>query len=303
MVAPDGDSVVIGGSFTSVNGSATRATAWRGSTPRPARAAARRSTRSIRNGGAELRDPQPRDRRRPASTASGYHFGGGGNLEGTFSAELGRRRSMNWVEDCHGDTYSVFPTATSSTPPATRTTAATRAASRRPTRGRSTAAPRSTKDAAGRQHRATSTATRTTRASRAPTILQLVPDDQRRHLHRQSARARGRSPATATTSLRRRVHAGQRPGQQGLVRFADPSIAPNTQGPRLSGRRLPAVGDVARVRRRSGCRLARQLGPRQRDADATTCTATSRPRRRSTRDRVDPTFWNRQDHGLRRHRT
>ncbi|GAB3680819.1 PKD domain-containing protein [Angustibacter aerolatus] len=37
---------------------------------------------------------------------SGYTFGGGGNLEGTFSAT--QDGTLRWIEDCHGDTYSVF---------------------------------------------------------------------------------------------------------------------------------------------------------------------------------------------------
>ena len=38
----------------------------------------------------------------------GYVFGSGGNLEGTFRASWADG-TMNWVEDCHGDTYSVAP--------------------------------------------------------------------------------------------------------------------------------------------------------------------------------------------------
>ena len=39
---------------------------------------------------------------------TGFVFGAGGNLEGTFAAnpETG---AINWIEDCHGDTYSSFP--------------------------------------------------------------------------------------------------------------------------------------------------------------------------------------------------
>jgi PKD repeat protein len=40
---------------------------------------------------------------------SGYTFGTGGNLEGAFSADP-NTGVVNWVEDCHGDTYSVFAT-------------------------------------------------------------------------------------------------------------------------------------------------------------------------------------------------
>ena len=39
---------------------------------------------------------------------SGYVFGGGGNLEGAFAANL-VTGAINWIEDCHGDTYDTFP--------------------------------------------------------------------------------------------------------------------------------------------------------------------------------------------------
>ncbi|MBM9476857.1 PKD domain-containing protein [Nakamurella flavida] len=39
---------------------------------------------------------------------SGYVFGGGGNLEGSFAAEP-ETGQIRWIEDCHGDTYSTFP--------------------------------------------------------------------------------------------------------------------------------------------------------------------------------------------------
>ncbi|MGN6426983.1 MAG: LamG-like jellyroll fold domain-containing protein [Leifsonia sp.] len=41
---------------------------------------------------------------------AGYVFGSGGNLEGSFSADL--NGNLIWIEDCHGDTYSVYPTDT-----------------------------------------------------------------------------------------------------------------------------------------------------------------------------------------------
>jgi len=39
---------------------------------------------------------------------SGYVFGSGGNLEGSFSADPSTG-NLIWMEDCHGDTYSVWP--------------------------------------------------------------------------------------------------------------------------------------------------------------------------------------------------
>ena len=39
---------------------------------------------------------------------TGYVFGPGGNLEGTFSADAATG-AVNWIEDRHGDTYGAFP--------------------------------------------------------------------------------------------------------------------------------------------------------------------------------------------------
>lgn len=39
---------------------------------------------------------------------TGYHYGSGGNLEGTFSANA-LTGEVNWVQDCHGDTYDSAP--------------------------------------------------------------------------------------------------------------------------------------------------------------------------------------------------
>ncbi len=41
---------------------------------------------------------------------SGYHFGSGGNVEGAFRLD-NETGAVIWIQDCHGDTYSVFPTA------------------------------------------------------------------------------------------------------------------------------------------------------------------------------------------------
>ena len=41
---------------------------------------------------------------------TGYHFGSGGNLEGTFSADP-VTGTLNWMTNCHGDTYDAAPVA------------------------------------------------------------------------------------------------------------------------------------------------------------------------------------------------
>src|SRR3954470_23516098 len=40
---------------------------------------------------------------------TGYVFGAGGNFEGTFSLDP-MTGNLNWMEDCHGDTYGAFST-------------------------------------------------------------------------------------------------------------------------------------------------------------------------------------------------
>ena len=62
----------------------------------------------VRDAGAELRDPEPVEPTATNFYGSGYHFGRGGNIEGS-SPRTGPTGDMVWVEDCHGDTYSVFP--------------------------------------------------------------------------------------------------------------------------------------------------------------------------------------------------
>lgn len=47
---------------------------------------------------------------RTAVYGTGYHFGTGGNFEGTFSASSSG--AINWLEDCHGDTYGAFASGT-----------------------------------------------------------------------------------------------------------------------------------------------------------------------------------------------
>ncbi|GAB3174355.1 hypothetical protein GCM10027059_46410 [Myceligenerans halotolerans] len=105
--APDGGSVVIGGNFTSVDGSSdpgyglARLDAATGDLlPLPVNT-------EVRNAG---------DRSAVLSLSAdaerfygtGYHFGGAGNMEGSFAASWDTG-DLVWIEDCHGDTYSVAP--------------------------------------------------------------------------------------------------------------------------------------------------------------------------------------------------
>ncbi len=105
VTTPDDGRVIIGGQFTTVNGSGNPGyglAAIDGTTGALTPFAA---AGIIRNGG-------PNSGITSAFVdedsiyVTGYHFGAGGNLEGT--ARINLNGTLNWLEDCHGDTYSVF---------------------------------------------------------------------------------------------------------------------------------------------------------------------------------------------------
>ncbi|MFT3798207.1 PKD domain-containing protein [Microbacterium sp.] len=106
VISPDAGAVVVGGAFTTANGSSN-----------PGYGLARFDSSSgallptgvnsaVRNGGADAAIYS-------LSTADGYFYGtgyvygSGGNLEGTFKADWSSG-DLVWVEDCHGDTYSSY---------------------------------------------------------------------------------------------------------------------------------------------------------------------------------------------------
>jgi PKD repeat protein len=106
-VAPDGQSIVIAGNFTSVAGSNSpgyglaRLNATTGaSMPFAANSA-------VRNAGASAAMVSL-ESDGELLYGTGYHFGGGGNVEGTWAARWDTGELV-WVEDCHGDTYSAYP--------------------------------------------------------------------------------------------------------------------------------------------------------------------------------------------------
>ena len=90
----------------------------------------------------------------------------------------------------------------------------------------------------------------------------------------------------------RRVPAVNGVRQQGLVRFAIRSIAPNKQGPLLTGRRTARRPCRRHLRRHRPRLLAGQLGPR-RPAAHLQALPRRPPRHRSSPRRSTPTFWNR----------
>jgi chitodextrinase len=103
-VSPDGTKVYAGGRFKNMNGSASYGLALLTGTngaksPFPANSVVRDA--GTQAGITSLVATSDR------VYGSGYVFGSGGNLEGSFSADP--NGNLVWLEDCHGDTYSVFP--------------------------------------------------------------------------------------------------------------------------------------------------------------------------------------------------
>ncbi|MFF1632848.1 PKD domain-containing protein [Leifsonia sp. NPDC058248] len=103
-VSPDGSKVYIGGRFQNVSGSAHYGLAMASGTDGTLLPFAVNSV--VRDAGTQagITALVATDDR---VYGSGYVFGAGGNLEGSFSADPDG--NLLWMEDCHGDTYSIHP--------------------------------------------------------------------------------------------------------------------------------------------------------------------------------------------------
>ena len=104
VVGPDGTKVFVGGSFQNVGGLPAYGLAALDSSTGAVLPWAVGNT--VRNAGTNAAITN-------LSTdgtsifGTGYVFGAGGNLEGTFSADP-NAGAINWIEDCHGDTYGAY---------------------------------------------------------------------------------------------------------------------------------------------------------------------------------------------------
>ena len=242
-LAPDGGSVVIGGSFTSVNGSSSpgyglaRLEATTGaSLPLPVNAVARNAgldaaILSLESDGVNF-------------YGTGFHFGGAGNVEGTFAADWATG-NLVWIEDCHGDTYSAYPVG-----------GAVYTASHKHYCGNSDGFPQTTP---WTYHRATafSTAPRGINTpdiygypdhdgEPAPAPLNWYPD-----VNAGTFTGKDQGPWTVSGNAQFVIMGGEftrvsGKAQQGLVRFAIPQNAPNQEGPALTGSEYPLVAASAK---------------------------------------------------------
>ncbi|WP_285113973.1 PKD domain-containing protein [Leifsonia sp. fls2-241-R2A-40a] len=104
-VSPDGNRVYAGGPFTIMNGESHYGLAMLNASTGTALSFPVNNI--VRDAGAKaaiMSLAATSDR----VYGSGYVFGPGGNLEGSFAAD-GTTGALIWLEDCHGDTYSVAP--------------------------------------------------------------------------------------------------------------------------------------------------------------------------------------------------
>jgi hypothetical protein len=107
VMAPDNSRIIVGGAFANVNGTFNPGSAsinvttgasmpWAANTV-ITNSGANSAILALSTDGASI-------------YGGGYKFGSGGNLEGMFKADP-TTGTIQWIEDCHGDTYGVFATS------------------------------------------------------------------------------------------------------------------------------------------------------------------------------------------------
>ena len=106
VLTPDGTRVIAGGAFATINGVQARGLASLDATS---------GTLLSWAAGSVIQDWGTQAAILGLTTdgtniyGNGYVFGANGNLEGAFAADPDSG-TIKWIEDCHGDTYSAFPT-------------------------------------------------------------------------------------------------------------------------------------------------------------------------------------------------
>ncbi|MBX9244947.1 PKD domain-containing protein [Actinotalea ferrariae] len=239
VLSPDGSTIVAGGSFTTLNGSSNPGYGLGAVDATTGALLPFAANAVVRNGGTNsaftslVSDGE-------SVYGTGYHYGSGGNLEGTFAANWDTGELL-WLEDCHGDTYSVWASddvvyqashkhycanigGFPQTEPWTfsRATAMTKDATHLITR---------------EQYGYANFEGRPT-----PSLLPWFPD-----LNLGKYTGQDQGPWTVTGTDEYVLMGGEfttvngRP-QQGLVRFAVPSIAPNDVGPQITGGKVDLSG-------------------------------------------------------------
>ncbi len=264
-LSPNASQLIIGGSFTTLNGSSNPGYGLASVNPSTGALLPFAANSLIRNGGANAAitglsvDAD-------SLYVSGFVFGSGGNLEGVSRVDW-NGGVVKWVEDCHGDTYGSFPKGDVDLRGQPR--ALLRQPARRlPTdrlRGRSTTAPRSPRPRPGTLGR-DPLGYFNWQGNPAPSLLKWIPA-----LTNGTFTGQGQAGWNVTGNADYVTIGGEFPragsvAQQGLVRYAVPEH--RAQRRRPGGHRLAVQPerDLLGPGHRQG-QLAGQLGPGQRAAD------------------------------------
>lgn len=235
-LAPSGAEIVLGGNFTSVNGS---------DRPGYGLASVDPTTGALRPFAV---NSVIRDAGTSASIMSlaadaggvygtGYVYGGGGNFEGAFKAGW-NGGALLWMEDCHGDSYSIAPAGQT-----VYIAGHPHYCGNLSTGGFPEKAPPSyyyrglafTNAATGTLTANKDGSYASFTGQRAPSLLHWFPD-----FNIGTVTGTNQGPWDVTTGGGYVLYAGEfttvnGTRQQGLVRFASDTSAPNDDGPRLSG--------------------------------------------------------------------
>ncbi|RFA14645.1 cell surface protein [Subtercola boreus] len=233
-ISPDRTKVVVGGSFTSLGGYTNPGYGLASTDAVTGQIIGAFAVNNlIRNGGTQASITSLTSDS-DSFYGSGYVFGQGGNLEGSFRADWATGNIV-WVEDCHGDTYSAASTGTAlyiaGHPHYCGNIAGFQQTPQPWVFHRALAFSKSatqtiTNDPLGYYNFA---------GNPAPTLLNWYPDFNTGTFTGQS-----QGPWSVATNSQYVVYGGEftqvnGKRQQGLTRFAVRSIAPNTQGPLNSG--------------------------------------------------------------------
>ena len=231
VTSPDGSKVVLGGSFTSVNGSSQPGYGLAMVDSGAGANLPLQTNDVVRNGGVNAAIYSL------SATAagfygSGYTFDAGGRLEGAFKSSWDG--SLAWVEDCHGDTYSVAANST-----------AVYVAGHPHYCGNIGGMPQTEPWTFQRAMAFSDSATGTVgndpygyynfAGTPAPSILNWFPD-----FGTGTFTGLSQGPWSVAANDQYVVYGGEFPtvngkAQNGLVRFAVKDIAPNAEGPTASG--------------------------------------------------------------------
>jgi hypothetical protein len=230
-LAPDGSKVVVGGAFQHINGAnaygmgAVNATTGASMTWN--------TTNVVRDAGTNAAILNLTSNG-SAIIGTGYVFGSGGNLEGAFSADPASG-NINWIEDCHGDTYGAIGVGSTVYTVSHSHYCSTVGSFPQTNPWTMHRALAWTAQAKGTLAHNQISGYHDFFGQPAPAQINWFPD-----LDAGTFTGQGQAAWSITGNSQYLVLGGEFPkvngtAQQGLVRFAIPTLAPNKQGPRVGG--------------------------------------------------------------------